>query len=120
METIMNRVQKILQMEFSPREIRLKSAGRGRVSGWIISKSFDDLTDDERYQKVWRLLDAYLSKKDRERIMGFFTFTPLEEKMISDENFDILSVSSKKKSSSDRKKTTNSGGRNSRSGQKRR
>jgi hypothetical protein len=116
----MTRVQKVLQMEFSPREIRLESAGRGKVSGWIISKSFDELTDEERSQKVWRLLDAYLSKKDRDRIFGFFTFTPLEEKMISDENFDILSASSKKKSSSARKKATNSGGRNSRSGQKRR
>jgi hypothetical protein len=120
METIVTRVQKVLQMEFSPREIRLESAGRGKVSGWIISKSFDELTDDERYQKVWRLLDAYLSKKDRDRILGFFTFTPLEEKMISDENFDILDTSSRKKSSSVRKKRANSDRKKSRTRQKRR
>jgi hypothetical protein len=40
METLMTRVQKILQKEFSRREIRLKSAGRGKIDGFIISKIF--------------------------------------------------------------------------------
>jgi len=84
METIMTRVQKVLQKEFSPREIRLKPTGRGKLSGWIISKSFDELTDEQRYQKVWKLLDANLSEKDRHRILGFFVFTPREEKWIFD------------------------------------
>lgn len=106
METIMTRVQKILRKEFSPREIRLESAGRGKLDGWIISKSFDVLTDEERQRKVWRLLETYLNEKDRNRILGFFTFTPLEEKMIFDENFNILEASSKKKDSTARKKTT--------------
>ena len=89
METIMTRVQKVLQKEFSSREIRLKPAGRGKLSGWIISKSFDELTDEQRYQKVWRLLEANLSEKDRHRILGFFVFTPLEEKWIFDgSNYD--------------------------------
>jgi hypothetical protein len=48
METIITRVQKILQKEFSPREIRLKPAGRGKLSGWIISKSFEKLADHQR------------------------------------------------------------------------
>ena len=80
----MTRVQKVLQKEFSPREIRLKPAGRGKLSGWIISKSFDKLTNDQRYQKVWSLIDAHLSEKERNRIVGFFALTPLDEKWIFD------------------------------------
>jgi hypothetical protein len=119
MEKLMTRVEKILQKEFSPREIRVESAGRGKLDGWIISKSFDKLTDAERQRKVWRLFEAYLSDKDRNRILGFFTFTPLEEKMLFDGNFDILAASLKKKSSA-RKKTSSAGRKNRRLGQKRR
>jgi len=72
MEAIMTRVQKILQKEFSPREIRLKAAGRGRLDGFIISKSFEKLADEQRYQKVWNLIDAHLNEKERNRIFGFF------------------------------------------------
>ncbi len=120
METIITRVQKALQKEFSPREIRLNPVGRGKLSGWIISKSFDELTDEERHQKVWKLINSNLTDKDRNRILGFFTFTPLEEKMLFDENFDILKASLKKKSSSARKKTATAGRKNGRLGQKRR
>jgi len=120
MESLMIRVQQVLQKEFSPREIRLEAAGRGKISGWIISKSFDELTDEERSQKVWRLLDAYLTKKDRDRILGFFIFSALDRKMIFDKDFDILKTSSKKKSSPARKKKMSSGRKNSHAGQKRR
>ncbi len=117
METIVTRVQKVLRREFTPREIRLKPAGRGKLSGWIISKSFDELTDEERQRKVWKLFEA-LNEKDRNRILGFFTFTPLEEKMLFDENFDIFEAFLKKKPSSLRKKTATIGRKNGRTGQK--
>ena len=71
METVITRVQKALQQEFSPREIRLNYVGRGKFSGWIISKSFDELTDEERQQKVWKLIEAYLTEKDRNRIVNW-------------------------------------------------
>ncbi len=105
METVITRAQKVLQKEFSPREIRFKHVGRGKYSGWIISKAFDKLDDDERYEKVWKLIEAALPEKDRSRILGFFLFTPLEKKMIFDENFDILASDRKKKASSAKKKT---------------
>ncbi|MGH7450511.1 MAG: hypothetical protein ACRENG_04145 [bacterium] len=120
MEPIITRVQKALQKEFSPREIRLNSVGRGKFSGWIISKSFDELTDEERYQKVWKLIKANLTDKDRNRILGFFMFTPLEEKMLFDDNFDIFKASLMKKSSPAKKKTVTAKRKNGRLEQKRR
>jgi hypothetical protein len=120
MEGVITRVQKALLKGFSPSEIRLKSAGRGKLDGWIISKSFDVLTDEERQQKVWKLIETYLTEKDRNRILGFFTFTPLEEKMLFDENFDVLDASLRKKASSAKKKIATAGRKNGRLGQKRR
>ena len=105
METVITRVQRVLQKEFSPREIRFSHVGKGKYSGWIISKSFDKLNDDERYQRVWNLVKANLTEKDRSHILGFFLFTPLEERMIFDENFDVLTPSKLKNSSSSKKKT---------------
>jgi len=84
METLITRVQKILQKEFSPREIRLKATGRWKLDGFIISKSFEKLTDAERQRKVWRLLETNLSEKERNRVLGFFTLTPRDEKWIFD------------------------------------
>jgi len=106
MDTIIARVQKVLQKEFSPREIRLEPAGRGKIRGWIISRSFDELTDEERYQKVWRLCDAYLDKKDRDRILGFFAFTPMDEKFIFDGSFDRFQRELKRKSAALKRKKT--------------
>jgi stress-induced morphogen len=105
METLMTRVEKILRKEFSPREIRLKAADRGRLEGLIISKSFDKLTDKERQRKVWRLLETNLSAKDRNRILGFFTFTPLDEKWVFDGSYDKFEADLKKKSLAAKKQT---------------
>jgi hypothetical protein len=120
MEAIITRVQKALRKEFSPREIFLNPVGRGKFSGWIISKSFDKLTDDERHRKVWRLIKANLTDRDRNRILGFFTFTPVEEKMLFDKNFDIFKASLQKKLSSAKKKAATAGRKNGRLVQKRR
>jgi hypothetical protein len=91
MENIMIRVHKALRKEFSPKEILLQSAGGGMVGGWIISKSFAKLSEFERQQKVWKLFDMYLNEKDRHRIVGFLTFTPLEKKMAFDDDFALPS-----------------------------
>jgi len=113
-------VQKVLRKEFSPREITVEAAGRGKVNGWIISKSFEKLNDDERYQKVWKLIEASLPEKDRNRILGFFLLTPLEKKFIFDENFDFLDNGRKRKTSSAKKKAAAAARKNGRGKAKRR
>jgi hypothetical protein len=120
METVMTRVQRVLQREFLPKEIFVKSAGRGKINGWIISKSFEDLNEKERQQKVWKLFNAHLNEKDRSCILGFFTFTPLEIKWIFDEDSDVFDGPAKRKSSPALKRATanrrsRSGARNKRS-----
>ncbi|MCI0697466.1 hypothetical protein L0337_36340 [candidate division KSB1 bacterium] len=74
----------------------MQSAGGGMVGGWIISKSFAKLTEFERQQKVWKLFDMYLSEKDRHRIVGFLTFTPMEKKLAFDDDSDDFTASSKR------------------------
>jgi len=107
MEALITRVQKILQKEFSRREIRLNSAGRGKLDGFIISKSFEKLTDEQRYQKVWNLIDTHLSEKERNRISGFFLLTPVDEKWIFDgSTYDKFEAALKKKSLAAKKQTT--------------
>lgn len=91
----MERVRKVLQKEFSAKEILLQNASGGMVGGWIISKSFDGLDGMERQQKVWKLFDTYLNEKDRVRIVGFHTFTPLEKKTAFDDDFEEFEASSK-------------------------
>ncbi len=106
MENLMERVQKALRKEFSSKELLLQYAGGGRVGGWIISKSFDGLTAEERQQRIWKLFDACLTEKDRGHIVGFLTFTPLEKKLAFDDDFDAFDGSMKRKSISASKATT--------------
>jgi hypothetical protein len=63
MATLIERVQKVLEEEFSRKEILLESAGRGKVDGWIISKSFDGLSGLERQQKIHRLFTNTSTRK---------------------------------------------------------
>jgi hypothetical protein len=42
------------------------------------------------------LFDTYLSEKDRRRIVGFLTFTPIEKKMAFDDDSGDFAASSKK------------------------
>jgi len=86
MATLMERVQKVLEREFSPREILLEPARHGMVDGWIISKSFDGLSDLERQQKIHGLLDKYFDGEERRRILTIFPLTPLEKRIIIDED----------------------------------
>jgi len=86
MATLMARVQKVFEKEFSPNEILLESAGHGMVDGWIISKSFDGLSGLERQQKIHRLLNEHFNAPDRRRILTIFPLTPLEKRVIIDED----------------------------------
>jgi hypothetical protein len=61
----MTRVQKVLEKEFSPKEILLES---------------------ERQQKIHGLLEKHFNAQDRRRILTIFPLTPLEKRVIIDED----------------------------------
>jgi acid stress-induced BolA-like protein IbaG/YrbA len=106
MATLMARVQKVLEKEFSPKEILLEPVGHGMVDGWVISKSFDGLSGLERQQKIHGLLDKYFNSEDRRRILTIFTLTPLEKRIIIDEDPEGSIQLPMKKTSSSVSKTT--------------
>lgn len=97
----------------------MQNAGGGMVGGWIISNSFEELSAEERQQKVWKLFDRYLDEKERRRIVGFLTFTPLEKKMAFDDDLDELPAK-KKSVATQPPKLAGNGHRNGRTTTKRR
>lgn len=109
MATLMDRVQKVLEKEFSAKEILLEPAGRGMVDGWIISKSFDGLSEMERQQKIHQLFAKSFDEKERRRILTIFTLTPLEKKILIDEESPGMGFPSKKKAFSAKTKTATAG-----------
>jgi hypothetical protein len=96
MENLMERVRKVLKKEFLSKELLLQNAGSGMVGGWIVSDSFDGLDVMKRQQRIWKLFDSYLNEKDRKRIVGFHTFTPLEKKMAFEDDSDDFAAPSKR------------------------
>jgi hypothetical protein len=81
----MERFQKVLEKEFSPRGILLESGRDGSVWGHIISKSLDGQNTEKRLQRIWKLCDKYLDKEDRSRLGLIMPLTPLEKRMIIDD-----------------------------------
>jgi len=96
MENLIERVRKVLRKEFLSRELLMQNARGGMVGGWIISDSFTGLDVMKRQQRIWKLFESYLNEKDRNRIVGFHTFTPLEKKMAFDDDFEDFAASSKR------------------------
>lgn len=78
MATSMNRIKKALTREFSPESIKLSRTKSGRISGWIISRSFEGQSTLDRQHRIWQLLDEQLEMEDNARIIGIFAVTPLE------------------------------------------
>jgi len=96
MEDLMERVRKVLRKEFLSKELLLQNARDGMIGGWIISDSFDGLDVMKRQQRIWKLFDSYLNEKERHRIVGFHTFTPLEKKMAFDDDDNGFAAPSKR------------------------
>jgi len=95
MENLIERVRKVLRKEFLSRELLMQNARGGMIGGWIISDSFTGLDVMKRQQRIWKLFESYLNEKDRNRIVGFHTFTPLEKKMAFDDDLDELPAKKK-------------------------
>jgi len=85
METLKTHVQRVLRQELSPKAIFLYSLENGIVGGWVASKAFDGLSDGERVQKLLKLFEKYFNAKSRRRIGAILPFTPLEKKILIDE-----------------------------------
>ncbi len=78
MDAIAHKVKNILTNYFAEDEIKLDNEPNGRVSGFIVSKKFLGMDDLKRQVLISGLLRNNISKQERERILGFFPFTPEE------------------------------------------
>ncbi len=78
METLEQKVKRILVEYFDENEIQFDDNPDGRVSGFIISEKFLDVDDLERQIKISGILRKSLSVPEQKKVMGFFPFTPEE------------------------------------------
>ncbi|NUO82649.1 hypothetical protein HUU05_21465 [candidate division KSB1 bacterium] len=78
METLEQKVKRILAEYFDENEIQLDDNPDRRVSGFIISPKFLDVDDFERQTKISGLLRKNLSVPEQKRVIGLFPFTPEE------------------------------------------
>jgi stress-induced morphogen len=84
MATTMTRIKKALEKEFSPKEIKLDRTKGERITGWVISDSFEGQPEVDRFHRIWKLLDKYLAGDDHGQISIIFGVTPLEQKRLEE------------------------------------
>jgi len=58
--------------------IELAPAASGRVGGFVISDSFDGMTQIDRQSMLWNRLGDILDREKRLRIVSLLTLTPAE------------------------------------------
>lgn len=78
METLEQKVKRILAEYFVETEIQLDDNTDGRVSGLIISPKFSGVDELERQTTIRGLLRKRLDVPEQKKVMGFFPFTPEE------------------------------------------
>jgi stress-induced morphogen len=84
MATTITRIKKALEKEFSPKEIKLDRTKGGRITGWVISDSFEGQPEVDRFHRIWKLLDKYLAGEDHSQISIIFGVTPREQKRLEE------------------------------------
>jgi len=78
METIEQKVRKILAEYFEENGIELECTPEGNVSGFIVSEKFSEVEGMNRQKLIRSLLRKNLGAREQKRVLGFFAMTPLE------------------------------------------
>lgn len=78
METIEEKVKKILAEYFEENGIQLESTPEGNISGFIVSEKFSEVEGVNRQKLIRSLLRKNLGAPEQKRVLGFFAMTPLE------------------------------------------
>jgi acid stress-induced BolA-like protein IbaG/YrbA len=59
-------------------EIDMEESGSGKIVGFVVSKSFEGMSQTERQNYVWDHLEKELSEEQHKRIRVIITMTPEE------------------------------------------
>jgi len=59
-------------------DIRLEIVPPDRIGGTVLSASFETESPSERQDRIWKSLDAHLTREERGRIVFIVTDTPVE------------------------------------------
>ena len=57
-----------------------------RVGGFLIWDGFDGINQHERQHQVWEMMRSELSSEALQRVIAVLTLTPLEEKVMLDDD----------------------------------
>lgn len=68
----------ILQIGLKDPTVELEVAPNGRIGGYIISDSFEELPQLERQRKIWDFLKQSLDRDKQLGIISLLTLTPAE------------------------------------------
>jgi acid stress-induced BolA-like protein IbaG/YrbA len=59
-------------------EIDIEESGSGKIGGFIVSKSFEGMSQIDRQNYIWDYLEKQLSEEKHKKIRAILTLTPAE------------------------------------------
>jgi acid stress-induced BolA-like protein IbaG/YrbA len=78
MEKIEEIKRALEKLELEELEIDMEESGSGKIGGFIVSKSFEGMSQTERQNYIWDHLEKELSEEKHKRIRVILTLTPEE------------------------------------------
>ena len=82
-KSLKGKVAKVLREALGKKAvIRLKIVPPDRVGGTVLSASFETESPSERQDRIWKSLDAHLTREERGRIVFIVTDTPVEYEVL--------------------------------------
>ncbi len=59
-------------------EMDIEESDSGKIGGFIVSKSFEGMSQIDRQNYIWDYLEKQLSEEKHKKIRAILTFTPAE------------------------------------------
>jgi len=72
-------IKKVFEkLELEELEIDIEESGSGKIGGFIVSKSFEGMSQIDRQNYIWDYLEKQLSEEKHKKIRAILTLTPAE------------------------------------------
>lgn len=85
MASLIDRVSNVLRQRLADFEPYLETVpGSRRITGFVVSSSFQRKSDEKRHELLWSVLKNGLQKKDLLDVGAIVAMTPKEARLLSD------------------------------------
>ena len=78
MDTLKERIEKLIAASLREGRADLETLPNGRIVGHIIARDFEDRSFEDRRRMLWGVLNSHLTAHEKMQVSTLLTYTPEE------------------------------------------